>query len=855
MAAPSIQSGRTFGRYRLLEQIGAGGMGVVYRAHDERLARDVAIKLLNPGSIRSAIGRHRVRNEAMALSRLSHPNIETIFEFDSLEDCDCLVVELISGVSLDDLVARGPIPQTLSVSLAIQLLRGLAAAHEKGIIHRDLKPSNLKLTSDSFLKILDFGLAHCHDDDRAHDLTTETHSTVLSGTLAYMSPEQLRNGPLDPRNDLYAAGLILYQMCAGRLPFDETGALLIDAILNRRVPPPRKFNSSVDPRVEKIILKALEKDPKVRYQSAREMLHDLEVLGSPALVPHWQRQLQIAVLALVTFAIVFLATIEYKRVFGWIERQLHPVPANKYVAVMPFRSVTNDDSAFDQGLTDAVATRLMESTAAQNVQVVSPRELRSEHVTDLSDARRKLGVNLAIEGTLQQLEGATRVNLGLVDANTHRLLSAANFSVNKADAFALQDQVIDRTVQLLEIEMHTQLDERTHGTTNPEAFTLYTRGVGFLENERHPEDIDSAIGQFEQALKIDPGFAAAYAKLGTAYIVKYRETRDTSWIESSRTSCEKSLSLDSQSVQGLMCLGTLHLRTGAYQQAASDFGVAAERDPANDEALRGLASAYEQLGITGRAEEAYKKAVELRPGYAIEHQLLGFFYSRQAKYDLAADQFQQAANLNPDDPRPWEQLGGNYLYSGQYDKSIETLQHAISIRPSFRSYSNLGSSYIALRRFPEAIVALNQSVNLGPNEIQTYGNLGRAYFLYPPTRSSAREPLLKGLSLAAKDISVNPNDTDAHLLSAQLSAMLGRKEDALKHLDAALKLQPNDAETLYYAAIVHCVLGNTTQAAGWLAKAIQRGYSLAEIQSAPELDPIRNEPEIKQLISSLNHQK
>jgi serine/threonine protein kinase/Flp pilus assembly protein TadD len=822
----------------------------VYRAHDERLARDVAIKLLNPGSIRSAIGRHRVRNEAMALSRLSHPNIETIFEFDTLEDCDFLVVELISGVSLDELIARGPIPQTLAVSLTMQLLRGLTAAHDKGIIHRDLKPSNLRLTSDSFLKILDFGLAHSHDDDRAQNLTTETHSTILAGTLAYMAPEQLRGGRLDPRNDLYSVGLILYQMCAGRLPFTETGALLVDAILNRRIPPPRKFNSQIEPSLEAIILKALEKDPKARYQSAREMLHDLEAQDSRFLTPGWQRILQLGVMLLVALAAVVVGIAERVRVSEWIERQLHPVPANKYLAVMPFHSVSNDDSAFDQGLTDAVASKLMELTSAQNVQIVSPQELRSEHVTDLSDARKKLGVNLAIEGTLQQLEGASRVSLDLVDANTHRLLRAANFSVKGADAFALQDQVIDKTLQMLEIEMHKGVGEAAHGTTNPEAFRLYTRGVGFLENETVPEDVDSAIVQFQQALTLDPGYAEASARLGLAHFEKYRLSKDQSLVDEARSACERALALSPRSPQGNVCLGVIHKGTGQYQAAVSDFQMAIEADLNDDEAYRGLASAFIELGRMQDAEDTYKKAISIHPQYASGYGQLAHLYRRQGRYVLAIAELKKAIELAPDDARQWFSLGGDYYYGGDYDRSIDALQKAITIRPSYQAYSNLGQSYLALRRFPEAIASLEQAVAMGSHTVQTFGNLGRAYYFYPPKRDFARSPLEKALQIAEADLKVNPKDADAHTLAAEYLAMLGKRADALQHLNKALQFRPNDAETLYFAGIVHALLGNKTEAISWLQEAIQHGYSRAEIDSAPELDELRSSAEFKSLLAN-----
>src|SRR5262249_17404908 len=249
-----------------------------------------------------------------------------------------------------------------------------------------------------------------------------------------------------------------------------SGAMLIDAILNRPVPQPRKLNPEISPPLEAVILKAVNKDPKSRYQSAREMLAELEALDSLSRVRFTSRALEISIVALLTLLHTFSIGLEHRRITALVQHFLNPVPANKYVAVMPFRSVANDDPAFEQGLAEALAARLMEITAAQAVQVVSPRELRAEHVEDVADARKKLGVNLAVAGTLQRLQGATRVTLELVDAGTRRLLRAANFTASTSDPFSLQDQIIERTVEMLEIEIHSNVSSKDHGTTNQEAF-------------------------------------------------------------------------------------------------------------------------------------------------------------------------------------------------------------------------------------------------------------------------------------------------------------------------------------------------------------------------------------------------
>ena len=269
--------GLTLGRYKIEEQIGAGGMGVVYRARDQRLDRDVALKVLPPGSLTDEDLRNRFRKEALALSRLTHPNIAVVHDFDTHDGIDFLVMELVPGITLEEKLLFGAPDEPEVVGLITQLLEGLAAAHERGVIHCDIKPSNLRVTPDGRLKILDFGLAKLLKHGDAASLTASiTQNYGVTGTLAYMSPEQLRGNPLDERTDIYAAGCVLYEIATGQRLFLETQApMLIDSILNKSPAPPRSLNNHVSAGLEYIIQKSLEKDLSRRYQSAKEMLADL----------------------------------------------------------------------------------------------------------------------------------------------------------------------------------------------------------------------------------------------------------------------------------------------------------------------------------------------------------------------------------------------------------------------------------------------------------------------------------------------------------------------------------------------------------------------------------------------------
>ncbi len=286
MASPHRMVGCTLGHYRIIEQIGAGGMGVVYRAHDERLERDVALKLLAPGTLADDSARKRFRREALALSRLNHPNIATVHDFDTQDGTDFLVTELVPGLTLDEKLTARALPEKEVMHVGLQLADGLDAAHRRGTVHRDLKPANLRLTPDGRLKILDFGLAKrvgLADPVSVTQSTSEAGATA--GTLAYMAPEQLKGEEVDARVDIWSVGVVLYELSTGRRPFDgKTSSALADQIFHAAAPPPQTFVPKLSPRLADIILKCLEKDPENRYQSAKELQVDLRRLSTPSTI-------------------------------------------------------------------------------------------------------------------------------------------------------------------------------------------------------------------------------------------------------------------------------------------------------------------------------------------------------------------------------------------------------------------------------------------------------------------------------------------------------------------------------------------------------------------------------------------
>jgi serine/threonine protein kinase/tetratricopeptide (TPR) repeat protein len=548
--------GRTLGHYRIVEQIGAGGMGVVYRAHDEQLDRDVALKVLPAGTLADDASRKQFRKEALALAKLSHPNIAIIFEFSSQEDVDFLAMELIPGKPLSDRLHGGAMPQPEIVRLATQLAEGLAAAHDQGVIHRDLKPANLFVTPDGRLKILDFGLAKHTPTASGADLTRSitADTGTVSGTVPYMSPEQLRGLPVDPRSDIYAAGAVLHEMATGRRAFPQTqGAELMGAILYESPALARSVNKYVSPGLESIVSKSLAKDPSQRYQSARELRVALEGLSStttldfggllppPRVSPLKKSHIAIAIVAA---AVVLGAVAIALNVKGIRERLFEhnksattttapgqPSAAahgRRSVAVLGLKNVSGqaDKAWLSTALAEMLTTELgageeLRTIAGENVAQMKTNlalpDADSYGRETLAKIRENLDADEVVVGSYVPLgKDQIRLDLRLQDAAAGEILASVS-------AKGREDQ-IDDLVSRAGAELRGKLGIGAISATdaaavkaslpsNAEAARLYSQGLAKL----HTRDTLAARDLLQKSLALEPGFALAHSALATAW--------------------------------------------------------------------------------------------------------------------------------------------------------------------------------------------------------------------------------------------------------------------------------------------------------------------------------------------------
>ncbi len=850
--------GQVLNHFRLVEQIGQGGMGVVFRAYDERLEREVAVKVLHPNMLNEVSSRKRFRREALMLSRLNHPNVEAVYDFNSEDGVDYLILEYVPGVSLDERLKAGPLPEPETVTLGLQLARGLAAAHAQNIIHRDLKPGNLRITPKGVLKILDFGLAQLAVLPQQGALAeTETSRLRFSGTLPYCSPEQLLGREADVRSDIYSAGAVLYELATGFRPFPHDKGL-IEAIIKGSPPLPHLVRKGISTALEMVILKCMETDPLHRYQSSEELLEQLSRVEDGRISVASPLRSSIG-LAFRKYFPIFASAVALA---GALVVLFHKNPPSfskaqpRVMAVLPFDALGQDTAtnALGLGLTETLATRLVEASQDDGIQLVSPHELRAKVIRNASEARREFGTDLVLEGTIQRVGDTLRITCNLVDSKTARQIAARTFTRDAADIFGLQDEVVNRTIEMLPAEIAPQRrrDLARLPDTNPPTYEAYIRGRGYLQEYQRAENIDKAIQEFSQALKIDPDYAPAYAGLGEAYWIGFQQpmNRGKEWLTQAARNCEKSLALNQEVAEGRICLGNVSFGTGKYEEAVEQYKRALDLNQNSDDALEGLAAAYAKLGELSKSEVAFKKAIALRPTYWGVYSWLGEFYVNQARYSEAADAFSKAIELAPGNYRGYANLSAVYVYEGRYSEAIEASNRSIDLSPNRDALANLGAAYFLQHNFADAEVIFRQGLRFDDRDPLDWGNLGDALYWTPGRRTESKDAYRKAVSLAHSQVEVNPRDANAISYIAEYSAMLDDKKTAMPSIKAALALAPNDPVVMFRAALVFNHFEDDHSALAWLEEAVKAGLPRPSIRDTPDFDHLRNNPEFVKLTMS-----
>jgi serine/threonine protein kinase/tetratricopeptide (TPR) repeat protein len=784
--------GQTISHYRILEKLGEGGMGVVYKAEDTKLGRPVALKVLPRQALVTDEDKTRFAREAQAAASLSHPNVAMIHEFDEVDDPTTggkfafIAMEYVDGETVKQKIKpvgaihESPLPLDELLKIAIAVAEGLAKAHEKGIIHRDIKSDNVMISRDGVVKIMDFGLAEIAGRSRV------TKEGMTVGTVAYMSPEQALGEKLDQRTDIWSLGVVMYEMITGRLPFSgDYEQAIVYRILNEEPEPITSLRSNVPMELERIIKKAMQKDRSERFQSVGDLLVDLRSLRkqvesaisvqvpAPKVGPKRRRVFLYGGLAGLAAVVVVIA--------------LNLFPGKTEVidslAVLPLDNLSREPEQeyFVEGMHEALITELSKISALRVISRTSAMQYKGVK-KPIPQIARELDVKGLIEGSVLREADRVRITVQLIHGATDKHLWARSFDRELRSILDLHSEVaqaIATEIQATLTPAERALAVRTR-PVKPDAYEAYLRGR-FYWNQRTPDGFQEAAEYFQKALESDPSYALAYAGLADNYV------QQATW-------------------------GIVSPEDG-YPRAKAAATRALEID-------NSLAEAHSTLGYVLRdwdwdwegAERAFRRALELNPNYPTAHHWFAFYLSSVGRHEQAISEIKRAQVLDPLSVIITSNVGRIQYYARQYSEAEKSVRKALEMNANFaEAHANLGLIYLTTDRVTEAAASLRRAVEL-----------------YPP-RPEYRSALAEAYALTGKR-------HEAQRLLEQLE-----KEFQDRHVPAG------------QIALVYARLGKKDRAFHWLEKSVeQRDWWRAQMKVEPRFDFLRTDRRVQDLLRRMN---
>jgi len=859
--------GQVFLHYQVIERLGAGGMGVVYRATDLKLKRTVALKFLPATQSVSEPAKQRFMREAMAASAVDHPNIGTLHAVEETPDgLLFLVMTCYEGPTLSKKMANGPLPAEEAIAITRQIAEGLKEAHLHGIVHRDIKPGNIIFNPQGIAKILDFGLAKLQDSE---ELTTP--GTTL-GTASYMAPEQAMGQPADGRADLWSVGVVLYEMLTGSKPFSGTDLRsTIYAVVSKE---PVRISELPTP-LKNILHKSLQKDPQLRYQTAQEMIVDLEAARGLRYTP--QPKTANAPIPKPKPWRQFFTRLRSSRRIGWIlaaagflvlvtilgvqylRRPPVPIASGKRVVVLPLTVSAQDaaKSASLQALADGLRSQIIDSLAGreasnQGLLIVPISQMATQHVTDPATAHSSLGADLALTGSLTASGSQLRIVLTSVDATNSQVLNSEVMEGDSGSLAALSETLARTAAGMLGLKIAAPSSHRNAlDGLAPAAADGYLESVGYLDrSSEKPADLDLAVDGFQKTIQAAPNFAPAYAQLANCYGLRFKATKDAGALKLADENAAQAAKIDSQSPEVLLALGQVRLFQGRYPEAVANFQRVLALDNRSDAAFRGLARAYAATGLPGLAEDSWQKAIAVHPNSVDDYNQLGLFEWDRGNYAKAAEQLRRALSLAPANTNIMSNLGGVLLLTGALDESRKVLQESIRIAPNYASYSNLGNLDLKQGRYADAAGDYEKALEINKSDYQVWSNLAVAYSQTPGQQARAKDGFLQAAKMCREALKANPNDPEMLSDLAMFIASEGdERQEPLVLIEKALALGPQDTYVQFNAAETYESLGYRKEALDWLGKLIASGYPLDDINHSPVLADLIKDKRYTELLA------
>ena len=848
--------GKTISHYKILEKLGEGGMGVVYKAEDTKLKRTVALKFLPHHLLTNEEDKTRFLHEAQAASALNHPNIMTIHEIDEVDEKSFIVMEYVEGENLKDKVEKGPLRTKELLNIAIAVADGLNAAHEQEIVHRDIKSENIMISKTGIVKIMDFGLAKRKGMSRI----TKAGSTL--GTLAYMSPEQAEGLEVDRRSDLFSFGVVLYEMATGKLPFrGEHDAAILYSIVNEVPLPVNTLNPNIPPELERFIHKALEKEPEDRYQHADDLAADLRKLKKDLETGKTKAEVTKPKLAVrkrsylysVIAGIVILALIAV-----YFSLSSKPTSGDrKSIAVLPFKNMVSDPANewFSDGITVDIITQLSKISDLKVISRTSVMLYKDSKKT-LREIGKELSVATILEGSVRRADNRVRIVSQLVDARTDKHIWAETYDRDLKDIFAIQSDVAHKIAAALKAtltpEEKSSFERRP--TQNLEVYDFYLKGNYYWENYTDLEGNKKAARMYEKAVELDPEFALAYAKLAIVHFALYANiTWDHSpeRLQKGKTALEKAGELSPDLPEVHRARGGYYDSVlGDYDRALEQYEIALQKQPNSSEILYEMGWIFRDRGEWNQAEKYWLKAYDLDPQNGLSCFYMSVLYKRLRNWTEVVRWANLAISIDP--------VNGSY-YSWKSSAYIDGYGNLAQAREVLEeAEKNTNERYTDLqwriafysRNYQEALQVLASDTTA-----PYYWEKGVTFSLMEKEAEAAAdfdalraqyEELVKG----------EPDYAPYHSILGRAYAGLGRKATAIREGERAVELLPVSKSAtggtyrLQALAHIYILVGEYDQAIDQLEYllSIPSYVSIWRLKLDPLYDPLREHPRFQRLL-------